>query len=1376
LFKKRIFDKKTVLLLSSLLVLVIWYLIAYFVSGYIIGKTDENWDEILKKNILSSEKITNELFNDYQNNLNDISENITLNTDVRINLEKNNPTGIYEAITKVNNSAGLIYEIYNKNLILVSFRGRQLNPEIIHIQTAINGEKFSVIRNLGFYTYLIIYSPVKALNDEGNITGVLVVARLIDIKSQIRNKFFPGMGLSNEIRSRIDAEIELISTDSYLSTVPGENNYLSFSYSIELEGIDKSKIGRIDVREFDKQKYQQTVKDYVSKIYAVLSFVFSLIIIGLYFILTNKINENIIFVRIIIFAGLIFFTRLIWLFFGFPSNVFETSLFTPQYFASSTFFGFGKSVGDLFVSFLMILIIIIYSAKLYSSKDFIFGVRKNSSSILNKLEVGIYFIPLTFLFFFTFNLLGVLFAGILTDSNINFLDKVNFLPSADLFFVYTIILIITFSFLFINSSAIIILLAKVKNKFSSYLLRKYVILILFSVFFLINIITECIIDFKVSFITRTVSVLMIFLFAFYIHRYSFLKRNFRLFNFKNFMIIFLLSVFLSPIVMIEKLYHKEPEFIELLGKTLSNQEEERAVFLISNELLNFEQNRNLESMLRDRNRLPELSYMLWTESRISSENFNSAFIIIDSNKKILSDFNISPATLDVDSVVNYVSYNFLNKPYDFNIPLESVDSTIVPENESNAEEYDFEFYPIAFENVKIFKNKKENYYIGITAIERSKISGLNKNPLGFVIIVLQSDIGSIVQKSSRQFFKPYSQDNLLSKLISTPQITEIQSTGIEVSSDIEISREVMALTPDFLNYVNATGDKKMWREIETGGEKYNTFLILAEPKNTIELNEKPLFFRVFAISVNRFDSYIISFYYLRYILLGIMIITLIYLIYAIIFIYKIKNISFNFRNKLFIAFLVISVIPITILGLYTRSFIIKKNDQNTQNLILSDINLVSEVLTSGNRSMKIRQNPDTSGTNYKKIIGNYFLKTDKNLNVFVNDKLITTTNDELYKSDLLDTRIDADALYNIMHLRKDYFVKNQEAGSLTYLEGYKPILDNRNNIKGIISSLSVYKEKEISEELTETLIFILGSYFLVIFFILFLVTVFAERLSKPVQEVKEAADKISKGETNVEIKLKKRSDELGGLVDSFNDMARQLEKSKEKLKRAEREAAWRDIAQRVAHEIKNPLTPMKLSIQHLIKAFDEKSENDFGKVLEKTEKLIINEIDKLNRIATEFSNFAKLPSRNYEIVNINEIIEEVLSLYISHKNISFEKYLRKKEILILADRQEINRVFHNLFKNATQAIEKNGIITVKSFVINEFAAVEIEDNCSGIEPDTLKKIFEPNFSIKSSGMGLGLAITKKSLDDMKARIDIKSKFNIGTKVTLYFNIYRKNDI
>ena len=175
----------------------------------------------------------------------------------------------------------------------------------------------------------------------------------------------------------------------------------------------------------------------------------------------------------------------------------------------------------------------------------------------------------------------------------------------------------------------------------------------------------------------------------------------------------------------------------------------------------------------------------------------------------------------------------------------------------------------------------------------------------------------------------------------------------------------------------------------------------------------------------------------------------------------------------------------------------------------------------------------------------------------------------------------------------------------SFIVGYKPFFDARNNIVGLMSSQTVYKQNEINEELTEILTFIFGIYFIVIILLLVFVTFLTDRISKPILRLQNATERISMGDSNIELEINS-TDEIGSLVNSFNKMSKELESSKEKLKKAEREAVWRDVARRVAHEIKNPLTPMKLSIQHLYEVYNNGGKNNFPEVLKKTQKYYYN--------------------------------------------------------------------------------------------------------------------------------------------------------------------------
>jgi nitrogen fixation/metabolism regulation signal transduction histidine kinase len=223
-------------------------------------------------------------------------------------------------------------------------------------------------------------------------------------------------------------------------------------------------------------------------------------------------------------------------------------------------------------------------------------------------------------------------------------------------------------------------------------------------------------------------------------------------------------------------------------------------------------------------------------------------------------------------------------------------------------------------------------------------------------------------------------------------------------------------------------------------------------------------------------------------------------------------------------------------------------------------------------------------------------------------------------------------------------------------------------------------------------------------------------------------------------------------------MIDELARSAELLARSERESAWREMAKQVAHEIKNPLTPMKLSVQHLQKAWDDKAP-DWEKRLAAFSRTIVEQIDSLSEIASEFSDFAKMPAANIEKIELSGIIQSAAELYHHHSNIRFDFEHMDREYLVLADKRQLLRVFNNLIQNAVQAIGKkeDGLISIKLSTENDLYLVSISDNGSGITDELALKIFSPSFTTKSSGMGLGLAMVKSILSIIGGSVNFESK-------------------
>lgn len=274
----------------------------------------------------------------------------------------------------------------------------------------------------------------------------------------------------------------------------------------------------------------------------------------------------------------------------------------------------------------------------------------------------------------------------------------------------------------------------------------------------------------------------------------------------------------------------------------------------------------------------------------------------------------------------------------------------------------------------------------------------------------------------------------------------------------------------------------------------------------------------------------------------------------------------------------------------------------------------------------------------------------------------------------------------------------------------------------------------------------------------------ANSVTKPLVRLVENLRQIKLGKKNEQLQWD-RQDEIGSLINEYNNMIGKLEESTDLLVKSEREGAWRDMAQQVAHEIKNPLTPMKLSIQYLERKIGTVPQEEMQQVIKDTARTVIEQIDNLASIATEFSNFAKMPAPVMEYINFNELVSSIHELFRKKDDIQFNLYVPIDDIIVLADRSHLLRVLNNLVQNAIQSIPpgRNGKIGLALKVEDSMAVLKVKDNGLGIPEDMFDKVFYPRFTTKNSGMGLGLAMCKSIVDSFGGTISFRSQINVGTE-------------
>ncbi|MDD4646335.1 MAG: ATP-binding protein, partial [Bacteroidales bacterium] len=253
-----------------------------------------------------------------------------------------------------------------------------------------------------------------------------------------------------------------------------------------------------------------------------------------------------------------------------------------------------------------------------------------------------------------------------------------------------------------------------------------------------------------------------------------------------------------------------------------------------------------------------------------------------------------------------------------------------------------------------------------------------------------------------------------------------------------------------------------------------------------------------------------------------------------------------------------------------------------------------------------------------------------------------------------------------------------------------------------------------------------------------------------------------------------RNDEIGRLVKEYNRMVSELQASAEKLARSERESAWREMARQIAHEIKNPLTPMKLSVQHLRKAWKDGAP-DLDQYIDRMTNSLVDQIDTMTNIANEFSKFAQVPGAHFEAIELNAKIRGIVGLFEDLCTVNLDmNELNHKEIMIFADPEQVIQVFNNLIRNAVQAVDEGVEPVVNISVVSreDTVMVKVADNGTGIPEELRSRLFEPNFTTKSSGMGLGLAIAKKIMEGAGGKIWFETDNDTGTTFYLEWPVFK----
>lgn len=347
--------------------------------------------------------------------------------------------------------------------------------------------------------------------------------------------------------------------------------------------------------------------------------------------------------------------------------------------------------------------------------------------------------------------------------------------------------------------------------------------------------------------------------------------------------------------------------------------------------------------------------------------------------------------------------------------------------------------------------------------------------------------------------------------------------------------------------------------------------------------------------------------------------------------------------------------------------------------------------------------------------------------------------------------------------QKTDMITHENIGELNYLTGYTDFYNGDYLQIGYIAVPKYFSQAEIRSEIESFLAVIVHIYLIIIILVIFLSLFIGKQLSAPLNMIQQKLRQMRFGARNEKIDYS-LNDEIGQLVAQYNKTVDELEKSARMLAQSERESAWKTMARQIAHEINNPLTPMKLTIQQLQRTYQMNDER-FADYFVKSTKTLIEQIDNLSRIAATFSNFARMPEAHFERMDVAERLFSVVQLFDSNNEDCEIKFAGNNSgIFIFADPEQLTQVFNNLLKNALQSIpsDRKGIIVVKTSKSEKNVIVEITDNGCGIPDEVAAKLFTPNFTTKSTGMGLGLSISKNIVEMAGGSITFNTSPDEGT--------------
>jgi signal transduction histidine kinase len=473
-----------------------------------------------------------------------------------------------------------------------------------------------------------------------------------------------------------------------------------------------------------------------------------------------------------------------------------------------------------------------------------------------------------------------------------------------------------------------------------------------------------------------------------------------------------------------------------------------------------------------------------------------------------------------------------------------------------------------------------------------------------------------------------------------------------------------------------------------------------------------------------------------------------------------REVRASFYRKLFLAFLAASVLPVMVLALATRTFFELQLESSVQ----SDAVRVAAVAQRVIEEYVALQEREANGSPSDDIMVWLSRAIDQDVNIYRGPTLLATSERDLFDSGVLPERTPGHVYRAIEIERLSSHVGQEVIGSVPHVLAAAPV--RLEDGRAILTVPLALRQQEVDRQIDTLDRRVLLAAVLFALMGAAIGYSMAERIGDPVNRLTRATRRIARGDFSARV-AETSSDELRKLVADFNHMAADLERQRNELQRTHRLEAWAEMARQVAHEIKNPLTPIQLSSEHLMRVHKDKGA-PLSPVLEECVTSILSQVKLLRQISAEFSSFASRPTPHPAPTSLAELIPTVVEPYITGLagRVRIDVDVPAALPLVVVDRTLLARAITNMMENALHAMPGGGTLTIKADAADSIMRLSVADTGSGMDPEALRRIFEPYFSTKATGTGLGLTIAKRNVELHGGRIRVDSSLGKGTTVTI----------